>query len=50
MIKYIFILFFSYGIITAQDPPKNFSVKEAVNFALENNAKIINAKLEVDKA
>ena len=50
MIKYIFILFFSYSIITAQDPPKNFSVKEAINFALENNAKILNAKLEVDKA
>ena len=50
MIKYIFILFFSYGIITAQDPPKNFSVKEAVNVALKNNAKILNAKLEVDKA
>jgi outer membrane protein TolC len=50
MIKYIFILFFSHIIITAQDPPKNFSVKEAINFALENNAKILNAKLEVDKA
>ena len=50
MIKYIFILFFSYSIITAQDTPKNFSVKEAINFALENNAKILNAKLEVDKA
>lgn len=50
MIKYIFILFFSHSIITAQDPPKNFSVKEAISFALENNAKILNAKLEVDKA
>ena len=50
MIKYIFIIFFSYSIITAQDTPKNFSVKEAINFALENNAKILNAKLEVDKA
>ena len=50
MIKYIFILFFSYSIITAQDTPKNFSVKEAIKFALENNAKILNAKLEVDKA
>lgn len=50
MIKYIFILFFSHSIITAQDPPKNFSVKEAISFALENNAKILNAKLEIDKA
>lgn len=50
MIKYVFILFFSHSIITAQDPPKNFSMKEAISFALENNAKILNAKLEVDKA
>lgn len=50
MKKYACILFFSLGLLKAQEFPKNLNVDEAISFALENNTEIINAKLEVDKA
>jgi outer membrane protein TolC len=50
MKKYVCILFFSLGLLKAQEFPNNLNVDEAISFALENNTEIINAKLEVDKA
>jgi len=50
MKKYACVLFFSLGLLKAQEFPKNLNVDEAISFALENNTEIINAKLEVDKA
>jgi len=50
MKKLIYILFFILGIINAQEYPSSLSLEEAINFALENNSEIINAKREIDKA
>ena len=47
---YICVLFFSIGLLKAQEFPKNLTLEDAISFALENNSEIKNAKLEIDKA
>ena len=47
---YICVLFFSIGLLKAQEFPKNLNLEDAISFALENNSEIKNAKLEIDKA
>lgn len=49
MKKFIYILFFLLGIANAQEYPSSLSIEEAINFALENNSEIINAKREIEK-
>tara|TARA_B100000686_G_C16806734_1_gene991657 strand:- start:3391 stop:4725 length:1335 start_codon:yes stop_codon:yes gene_type:complete len=48
--NFVYILFLSFSNLIAQTFPSELSLKEAINFALENNSDIINAKREVDKA
>ena len=50
MKNFVYILFLSFSNLIAQTFPSELSLKEAINFALENNSDIINAKREVDKA
>ena len=47
---YICVLFFSIGLLKAQEFPKNLTLEDAISFALENNSEIKNAKLEIEKA
>ena len=47
---YICVLFFSIGLLKAQEFRKNLTLEDAISFALENNSEIKNAKLEIDKA
>jgi len=49
-IKLFQLLFFSLSILHAQDFPETVTLKEAIEFGLENNRNIINANLEVQKA
>ena len=44
------IIFLISLTIFSQEKPKSLDLEEAIQFALENNSEIINAKLEIDKA
>lgn len=44
------IIFLISLTIFSQEKPKSLDLDEAIEFALENNSEIINAKLEIDKA